>query len=244
MVCFGQSLIIHIWFRNYSPRAEGAKPATCSRAAYINGSVHDCSISSALAMEILQYCTKPSVEPLRIAEINSSSINLVGLRAMVYWQNPYGKGRNCSVSWWRHQMKRFPALLALCEGNPPMVSPHKGQWRGALMFLWSAPEQTIKQTIETPVICDNIALIVWHHCDEAIHAMRRKFNFGEIFVTGYNESHQKGHCAAYLSGSTVPGKWLQTAEVIVIQVQVQAFYPPMKSLVADPPYFIPAHTPA
>ena len=26
----------------------------------------------------------------------------------------------------------------------PMNSPHKGQWCGALMFLWSAPEQTIE----------------------------------------------------------------------------------------------------
>ena len=29
--------------------------------------------------------------------------------------------------WWRHQMETFSALLAIC-------SPHKGQWRGALMF--------------------------------------------------------------------------------------------------------------
>ena len=28
---------------------------------YINGLVQDCSISSALAMEILQACTKPSI---------------------------------------------------------------------------------------------------------------------------------------------------------------------------------------
>ena len=35
-----------------------------------------------------------------------------------------------AVSWWRHQMETFSALLALCAGN----SPHKGQWRGALMF--------------------------------------------------------------------------------------------------------------
>ena len=44
------------------------------------------------------------------------------------------------MSWWRHQMERFVALLALCEGNPPVThrspvdSPHKGQWRGVLMF--------------------------------------------------------------------------------------------------------------
>ena len=36
-------------------------------------------------------------------------------------------------SWWR-QMETFSALLALCEGNSPVNSPHKGQWRGALMF--------------------------------------------------------------------------------------------------------------
>ena len=33
-------------------------------------------------------------------------------------------------SWWRHQMEIFSALLVLYAGN----SPHKGQWRGALMF--------------------------------------------------------------------------------------------------------------
>ena len=39
-------------------------------------------------------------------------------------------------SWWRHQMETFPALLAHCAGNSPIPvdSPHKGQWRGALMF--------------------------------------------------------------------------------------------------------------
>ena len=32
--------------------------------------------------------------------------------------------------WWRFQMETFSALLAFCAGN----SPHKGQWRRALMF--------------------------------------------------------------------------------------------------------------
>ena len=33
-------------------------------------------------------------------------------------------------------METFSALLALCAGNSPVPenSPHKGQWRGALMF--------------------------------------------------------------------------------------------------------------
>ena len=38
--------------------------------------------------------------------------------------------------WWRHQMEAFSALLAFCEGIhwSPADFPHKGQWRGALMF--------------------------------------------------------------------------------------------------------------
>ena len=43
------------------------------------------------------------------------------------------------MSWWCHQMETFFASLALCVGNSrihrsPVNSPHKGQWRGALMF--------------------------------------------------------------------------------------------------------------
>ena len=43
--------------------------------------------------------------------------------------------------WWRHQMETFSALLVIYAGNspvpgprPPVNSPHKGQWRGTLMF--------------------------------------------------------------------------------------------------------------
>ena len=34
------------------------------------------------------------------------------------------------LSWWRHQMESFSALLALCVGNSPVPVnyPHKGQW--------------------------------------------------------------------------------------------------------------------
>ena len=39
--------------------------------------------------------------------------------------------------WWRHQMETLSALLGICAGwihRSPVNSPHKGQWRGALMF--------------------------------------------------------------------------------------------------------------
>ena len=40
------------------------------------------------------------------------------------------------LTWWRHQMETFSALLAICAGNSPVTGefPLKGQWRRALMF--------------------------------------------------------------------------------------------------------------
>ena len=40
------------------------------------------------------------------------------------------------TSWWLHQIETFSTLLAHCGGihRSPVNSPHKGQWRGALMF--------------------------------------------------------------------------------------------------------------
>ena len=38
--------------------------------------------------------------------------------------------------WWRHQMEPFPHYWPFVREirRPPVNSPHKGQWRGALMF--------------------------------------------------------------------------------------------------------------
>ena len=40
------------------------------------------------------------------------------------------------LPWWRHQMETFSALLAFVWGihRWPVNSPHKGKWRGVLMF--------------------------------------------------------------------------------------------------------------
>ena len=49
---------------------------------------------------------------------------------------------------WRHQMEIFSALLDLSEENP-VDSPHKDQWRVALMFFFlCTPEQTTEQTVQ------------------------------------------------------------------------------------------------
>ena len=44
--------------------------------------------------------------------------------------------RELVTTWWRHQMETSYALLAICGGNSPVPGdfPHKGQWRGALVF--------------------------------------------------------------------------------------------------------------
>ena len=40
------------------------------------------------------------------------------------------------LTWWRHQMETFPRYWPFVRGihRPSVNSPHKGQWRGALMF--------------------------------------------------------------------------------------------------------------
>ena len=62
-----------------------------------------------------------------------------------------------SSAWWRHQMETFSALLALCAGNSPVNSPHKGQWRGSSMFS---------------LICAWIN--VWVNSREAAHLRRHR----------------------------------------------------------------------
>ena len=44
------------------------------------------------------------------------------------------------LAWWRHQMLTFPRYWSFVRriDRSPVISPHKGQWRGALMFplIW------------------------------------------------------------------------------------------------------------
>ena len=55
--------------------------------------------------------------------------------------NPFYSPRAVQKPWWRHQMETFSALLTLSVGihRSPVNSPHKSQWRGALMFSFICP---------------------------------------------------------------------------------------------------------
>ena len=64
------------------------------------------------------------------------------------------------------KMETAPALLALCEGDPrsPVDSPHKGQWRGALIFFYLRlnkrfSKQSRRRQFETP------SRSFWRHCN-------------------------------------------------------------------------------
>ena len=70
--------------------------------------------------------------------------------------------------WWRHSCldETFSSSLALCEGNPLVTGgfpPTKASDAEIWCFLWSVAEQTVEQTIDTPVIWDAIARSLWHH---------------------------------------------------------------------------------
>ena len=66
--------------------------------------------------------------------------------------------------WWRHQMGTFSAVRGI--HRPPADSPHKGQWRGALMFsLICLHKRLSKQSrrgwFETPLRS------LWRHCNDS-----------------------------------------------------------------------------
>ena len=66
------------------------------------------------------------------AACKQTFLNYISLHRLEVIYLSGNKGAWC----WRHQMETFPALLALCAGihRSPVNSPHKGQWRGALVF--------------------------------------------------------------------------------------------------------------
>ena len=77
--------------------------------------------------------------------------------------------------WWRHQMETFSALLAICAGNhrSPVNSPHKGQWRGALMF---------------PLIC--VWINAWVNNRQA-GDLRRNHTHYDVTVVTYRRLHPR-----------------------------------------------------
>ena len=74
------------------------------------------------------------------------------------------------ATWWRYERETFSALLAghLCRGihRSPVKSPHKGQWRGALMLT---------------LICTRIN--VWVNNRAAGHLRRHRAHYDVVVMT-------------------------------------------------------------
>ena len=75
----------------------------------------------------------------------------------------HGQKRN--VTWWRHQMETFSAILALCAGNSPVTGefPHKSDTELWYLCL-NKPlgKQSWGWWFETP------SRSLWHHCNDSI----------------------------------------------------------------------------
>ena len=73
----------------------------------------------------------------------------------------YRNSRILLAPWWRHEIKPFSALLALCEGNPLTEASDAKFW----YFLWCAPEQTVEKTVALVVTWDAM-MFMRHQCNE------------------------------------------------------------------------------
>ena len=86
--------------------------------------------------------------------------------------SPFGNYASTALEIWRrHQMETFSALLALCARKSPVTgekSPHKGQWRGALMLslICTLNKRLIKQLWGWRF--DTSSCSLWRHCNEML----------------------------------------------------------------------------
>ena len=72
------------------------------------------------------------------------------------------------VTWWRHQMETFSALLALCAGNSLVTGefPHKGQWRGAFMLPLICTWNKRSSKHSWGWWFETLSHPLWRHCNE------------------------------------------------------------------------------
>ena len=65
-------------------------------------------------------------------------------------------------SWWGHNLETLAALLALCEGNPPVTGGFSSQSRNAEFWC----QKAVKQKLGLPVIWHNFAHVTSLYWDE------------------------------------------------------------------------------
>ena len=98
----------------------------------MNTCICETRLFGVVASQFVSFCTMPSMYIATKGNSHIHSLNVIRFRW--WWRGT--TWLKTTTSWWRHQKETFSALLAICAGNSPVLvnSPHKGQWRGSLMF--------------------------------------------------------------------------------------------------------------
>ena len=107
----------------------------------------------------------------------------------------------------------FRILLALCKGNPPVsvASPYKGQWRGALMFLFylrlckRLSKHSRRRWFKTP------SRSLWRHCNVRI----RIRTFSACFVLSHLFAPSCAQMYVHVHGLSI---WKQTHMLHIAEV--------------------------
>ena len=110
------------------------------------------------------------------------------------------------LSWVRHQIKAFSALLAPCDGNPlvPDGFPSQRPVTQSFHFFVDLPEQTFEQAIETLVIRGAIALIIMSLL------LAKIYNFGKYVRLS----------VCYLPKFTIFGKYVRLSVCLSVCLSV------------------------
>ena len=84
---------------------------------------------------------------------------------------------DCIVTWWRHQMETFSALLAICAGNSPVSGEFSAQrpvTRSFDVFFDLCPNKQLSKQMVRLVIWDAIVCLsffVYHYSDVIMSTM-------------------------------------------------------------------------
>ena len=112
------------------------------------------------AMSWRDYDFQTSVYPISINSSNSSDVFAC---YSVHWSDIFIHfvASYFAWPWWRHQREYFPCCYPFVMGihQWPVNSPHKCQWRGALIFSLIFAWTNGRVAIKAPVIWDTISFI-------------------------------------------------------------------------------------
>ena len=80
--------------------------------------------------------TSATIQTIILSKENSLLQHINDSKSTQSWSCDIPKWLGNLLPRWHYQMEPFAALLAICEGNPPVTGgfPHQGMWSGTLMF--------------------------------------------------------------------------------------------------------------